>query len=414
MSKFFEYEKIEHKSGLNILLLPMKGFKTSYAVLGANYGSVDTEFYKNGKKVSSPAGIAHFLEHKLFENEDSDAFSRYAETGASANAFTSFDKTCYLFRTTDNFAKSLKILLDFSLNPYFSKETVQKEQGIIAEEIKMYKDNPGWQAFFGMLGGLYKNHPVKTDIAGSEESIAEITPEILYDCYNAFYNVHNMVLAVSGKVDKEEILSVCDELVKPQEKVEIQKAEINEPDEIVKSKIITEMKGIVPVYAIGYKEKIEKDILRQELLSSIVLDMIAGDISPLYKNMYNSGIINDSFSAEVFSGRDYLSFVFEGEGGNAEKVATEIQKEVARLKKDFPTKLFEIAKRELYGRSARAFDGVESLGNLGVSMYFSGYEPTDAIKTIETITAEEAENYFSKVLNPERSVLSMVGNGGKK
>ncbi|MBQ5320506.1 MAG: insulinase family protein [Oscillospiraceae bacterium] len=414
MNEFFKYEKIEHKSGLKILLLLMKGFKTSYAVLGANYGSVDTEFIRDGKKLSVPAGTAHFLEHKLFENEDCDAFSRYAETGASANAFTSFDKTCYLFRTTDNFKKSLEILLDFSLNPYFSEETVAKEQGIIAEEIKMYRDNPGWQAFFGMLGGMYKNHPVKTDIAGSEESIAKITPKILYDCYNAFYNVNNMVLAVSGKIDKEEILSVCDEMIKPQKKVEIEKISPQEPEEIVKNRVITEMTGVIPVYALGYKEKIGNDILRQELLSSIVLDMFAGDISPLYKRMYNSGIINDSFSAEVFSGRDYLSFVFEGEGGNAERVAEEIEKEASALRNNFPKELFEIAKRELYGRNARAFDGVESLGNLSVSMYFAGHEPLDAVKIIETITAEEAENYFKKILNPNRSVLSVAGNGGIK
>lgn len=413
MNQFLNYEIIEHKSGLKILLLPMKGYETSYAILGANYGSTDTVFYKDGKKIKVPAGTAHFLEHKLFENEDCDAFSKYAQTGASANAFTSFDKTCYLFRTTRNFEKSLEILLDFSLNPFFSEETVKKEQGIIAEEIKMYQDNPGWQAFFGMLDGMYENHPVKTDIAGSVQSISEITPEILYDCYGAFYNVHNMVLAVSGKVDKSEILSVCDRLIKPQKKVEILKETVIEPENVVKNKVYKEMKGIIPVFSLGFKEKIDpKNILKTELLSSIALDMFVGDISPLYKNMYNSGIINDSFSTEVFSGRDYLSFVFEGEAGNPEAVAKSVIKEAERIKNDFPKKLFEISKKEFYGRSARAFDSVEATANLGVSMYFANHEPLDAIKMLESITAEETEAYIKTILNPERSVLSVVGNGG--
>lgn len=412
MSKI-DFEIVRHKSGLNIIFLPMKNYNSSYAVLGADYGSVDTEFLKNGKRIAVPAGTAHFLEHKLFENEDNDAFAEYAKTGASANAFTSFDKTCYLFRTTTDFKESLEILLKYTLNPYFSEKTVQKEQGIIGEEIKMYQDNPGWRAFFGMLSGLYHNHPVKTDIAGTVESIRGITSEVLYDCFDAFYNVNNMVLAVSGAFDKETVLEVCDKMIKPSAPVKVEKLYTDEPTSVKETDVSCELPVSTPVYALGFKGKMNRNnILRTELLSTLALDVLAGDISRLYKEMYNSGIINNSFSTEVFSGKDYLSFVFEGEGGDPDRVRESVIKETTRIKNDFPKDLFETAKRELYGRHIRATDSVDSIGNLAVSMYFSGYSPDMSIKELETITAEEVSDYIKTAIDPADSTMCVAGKGG--
>ncbi len=414
INNILDFETVKHKSGLNVILLPLRDYNTSYALLGANYGSVDTEFKVNGKKICVPAGTAHFLEHKLFENEDNDAFDEYAKTGASANAYTSFDKTCYLFRTSDNFEKSLEILLKYTLNPYFTDKTVKKEQGIIAEEIKMYQDNPSWRVFFGMLGGLYHNHPVKTDIAGTVESIGKITPEILYNCFNAFYNPHNMVLAVSGKVDKDEVLAVCDKMIKETEEVKVEKVFCEEPDEVVEREIYIDLPVSSAVYGLAFKGKIDKkNILRTELLGSLALDVFAGDISSLYRDMYEKGLVNNSFSTEVFSGNDYLSFVFEGEGGNPERVRERIFEEIKRFNTDFPKDLFETAKRELYGRQIRACDSIEGLSSLAVSMYFSGYEPDRAIKELETITAEEVENYIKTSLLEDKSTLCVAGKGDK-
>ncbi len=190
-----KYYKVKHKSGLNIYVYEKEGYNSTYAVFGTRYGSINTTFSSNGgEKMTVPDGIAHYLEHKLFECEDGDAFAKYAKTGANANAFTSFDKTCYLFSTTDNFKESLEILLDFVQRPYFTEETVAKEQGIIGQEIKMYDDSPEWRVMFNLLEIMYHNHPVKIDIAGTVESIAKITPELLYKCYNTFYNLTNMAL----------------------------------------------------------------------------------------------------------------------------------------------------------------------------------------------------------------------------
>ena len=189
-----KYFEIDHKSGLKIFVYPKVNFSSSYAIFGTKYGSIDNCFKTEGDKVYTevPEGIAHFLEHKLFESEELDAFARYAETGASANAYTTFDKTCYLFSCSANFSSSLEILLDFVTKPYFTPETVKKEQGIIGQEIKMTNDEPGWASLFTLLKAMYKHHPVQIDIAGTTESIAEITDELLYKCYNTFYSLNNM------------------------------------------------------------------------------------------------------------------------------------------------------------------------------------------------------------------------------
>ncbi|MBR5134617.1 MAG: insulinase family protein, partial [Clostridia bacterium] len=181
-------DRIEHPSGLTIFVYPKRGFRSTYAMFATRYGSIDTSFVKDGERIDVPAGIAHYLEHKLFENEDCDAFERYAETGASANAYTSFDQTAYLFSCTQQVTESLEILLDFVQKPYFTEQTVEKERGIIGQEIRMGEDSPFRRVFCNLLKGLYSEHPVQTDIAGTVESIAQITPELLYDCYDTFYN----------------------------------------------------------------------------------------------------------------------------------------------------------------------------------------------------------------------------------
>ena len=212
-----KYTHIHHKSGLEILVCEMEGFSTTEAMFGTKYGSINTQFKTAADKdyCTVPEGIAHFLEHKLFENEDCDVFDLYAKTGASANAFTSFDKTCYFFSCSDNFKASLEILLSFVQSPYFTPESVAKEQGIIGQEIRMCDDDPGWRVFFNMLCGLYQKHPVRIDIAGTIESIAQITDDLLYRCYRTFYNLHNMVLAVAGNCTVDEVLEVADRLLKP-------------------------------------------------------------------------------------------------------------------------------------------------------------------------------------------------------
>ncbi|MBQ5883382.1 MAG: insulinase family protein [Clostridia bacterium] len=229
------YYSINHKSGLKIFVYPKKDYAQTYAVFGTKYGSIDTRFKRSDKKdfIEIPEGTAHFLEHKLFESEELDAFQRYAKTGASANAYTSFDRTCYLFTCTGHFKENFEILLDFVRHPYFTEETVQKEQGIIGQEINMYKDLPDWVCLFNMLEGMYHNHPVKIDIAGTKQSISQITADMLFSCYNTFYNLSNMALAVAGNVTPEEVVEIADRLLTTDEDVTVERAFKEEPETIV-------------------------------------------------------------------------------------------------------------------------------------------------------------------------------------
>ncbi|MBO7254718.1 MAG: insulinase family protein, partial [Clostridia bacterium] len=253
-----KYYYTKHSSGLDIYLFP-KSFTTTYAVFATKYGSIDRVFRVQGEMEDTtiPDGLAHFMEHKLFENEDgTDTFSRYAKFGGSANAYTSFEKTAYLFYATDNVKENLEVLLDFVRHPYFTKETVDKEQGIIGQEIKMYDDLPSWRVYFNMLSALYQNHPVKIDIAGTVESIAEITPEILHKTYKCFYNLSNMVLCLSGNIEMEDVLEVADKvLTSKDEEIKIERKYPAEPEEIAEEKIVQSLDVAIPLYNIGLKLK---------------------------------------------------------------------------------------------------------------------------------------------------------------
>ena len=233
-----KYYDIDHPSGLKILVMPKENYSSTYAIFATKYGSIDTMIQmSDGSFKEIPEGTAHFLEHKLFESEDLDAFERFAKTGASANAYTSFERTGYLFSCSANFKKNLEILLDFVQNPYFTQATVEKEQGIIGQEIDMYKDAPDWEVMFNCLRTMYHNLPVRIDIAGTQESIAQITAKTLYGCYDNFYNLHNMVLAVAGNADVDEIVEVADKVLKPVEGKMAQRKVIDEPEEVIDSYI---------------------------------------------------------------------------------------------------------------------------------------------------------------------------------
>src|SRR3954453_11844038 len=200
------HEKLEN--GLEVFILPKKGFNKTYATFTTKYGSIDNHFMPLEKSefLKVPDGIAHFLEHKLFEKEDGDVFQQFSKQGASANAFTSFTRTAYLFSSTSNVELNLDTLMDFVQEPYFSEKTVEKEKGIIGQEITMYDDNPDWRLYFGLIQNLYQNHPVKIDIAGTIESISHINKDLLYECYNTFYHPSNMLLFIVGPVDPNQFM----------------------------------------------------------------------------------------------------------------------------------------------------------------------------------------------------------------
>ncbi|HIZ56201.1 MAG TPA: insulinase family protein, partial [Firmicutes bacterium] len=288
-----EYIRVQHPSGLTILLYPMKGYSSVYAIFGTHYGSTNRTFKTaaDPEFVTVPDGIAHYLEHKMFESKEGDAFALFAKTGASANAFTSFDRTCYLFSCADHFQESLEILLSFVRDPYFTDENVQKEQGIIGQEIRMYDDNANWRVFFNLLGALYQNHPVKIDIAGTVESIAKIDKDLLYRCYRTFYSLQNMVLAIAGNFDPDEALAIADQLLTPDTDPQIQRSDYNEPAEIAKPEVVQQMEVSMPLFAIGYKMEPCSGIQQVQagIETEIVNLLLCGSGSPLYRRLYDQG-----------------------------------------------------------------------------------------------------------------------------
>lgn len=408
-----KYYEIDHKSGLKIFVMPKENYKSTYAVFGTKYGSVDTRFKRSDSDEFTvvPEGIAHFLEHKLFESEELDAFTRYAETGASANAYTSFDKTCYLFQCSDRFEDSLRILLDFVTHPYFTKETVEKEQGIIGQEITMYYDVAGWMSTFNLLRCLYKNHPVRIDIAGTVESISEITDKLLYDCYNTFYNLHNMALVVVGNADADRIVAICDECLEKAENVSVERSFEDEPRDIVKSYDEYHLAMSVPVFSFGYKEKCEtpERTLKEIVETNILLEVLIGESSPLYSSLIEKGLINSQFSKEYFVGYGYEAIMFDGESTNPQAVADEIKRDVARLKKDgIDDELFETVRRNLYGKEIMQYNDIDAVANGMISCYFSDYGIFDTMDIYKNVTKADIEKRLFEVMDEKYSALSVV------
>ena len=402
-----------HKSGLRVKMCFLEDFKSAYTIIGTKYGSADNCFMVDGETefTKVPDGIAHFLEHKLFQNEEGEnAFDLFSQTGASANAYTSFEKTSYLFSCTSKFRENLEILLGFVTKPYFTKESVEKELGIIGQEIQMYNDDPDWKVYFNALDCMYVNNPIKVDIAGTEESIAQITPELLYRCYDAFYDLRNMVLTVVGNFDENEVIEVCDKILVEKTAKKVKKFSADEPNDISCSYKEQNMDVSMPHFQIAFKldDRGEKNNELDSVLCEILLDVIAGESSPLYRKLYDSGLINDAFGGETFAGRDYIAYLFSGEAEEPEKVRQMILEEIARIRcEGIDQKLFTASKKALYGRYVRIFDKPSALASFILSCTFAGVEIYDIIEQVASATAEDVMNIINRT-NPHNVVLSVV------
>lgn len=410
-----KYFYMKHPSGLNIYVYPKEEYSSTYAIFGTKFGSINNKFKMiSGDIKEVPDGIAHYLEHKLFEGKDTDAFSEYAKTGASANAFTSFDKTAYLFSCTDNFEESLKILLNFVQSPYFTEETVKKEQGIIGQEIKMYEDSPEWNVLFNLLNAMYHNHPVKTDIAGTVESIAKITPELLYDCYENFYSLNNMSLCIAGNVDSEKIFQIIDQDLKFRTSKNFKSESIfpEEPREVVKKYVSKNFEIASPIFNFGFKEDITNIEVNSEYLAyiDVILYSIASKSSRMYEKLLNEELINtSSFSYEYFHGPNYASIIFSGESKDPKKVSEIITEEIKSLHKSGLDKtMFEISKKSLYGQNISIFNSMPSIANILLDFSFSSRKFFDYITNISKANIDNANKIFDKILNPEYTSLSVV------
>lgn len=408
---------LQHSSGLPIYVWPKEGYASAYAVFATKYGSIDSAYVSadTDKVVELPAGIAHYLEHKLFENEDCDAFERYAKTGASANAYTSFDHTAYLFSCTRQLNESLEILLDFVQKPYFTEKTVEKERGIIGQEIRMCEDSPSRTVFCNLLEGLYHNHPVRVDIAGTVESIAQITPELLYGCYHRFYNLRNMVLSVAGNVTCEQVEILADKLLKPAPAYDSKRPPVDEPRTAFRA--VTEVKMPVsePLFYLGYKvpqnttEGLLDASAKETAAAAVLQELLGGRANPLYAQLMNEGLINASFGVEYFDGPGYGVWIIGGESKNPNAVCEAFRRERDRmLHEGISAEEFETARKAVYGQMISHFDSVEGCGDIAVDAHFSGRNPFALLDAVATLTKDVVETRLKGDFDEAASSLSIV------
>ena len=347
----------------------------------------------------------------MFESEELDAFARFAKTGASANAFTSFDRTCYLFSCSTNFEENFKILLDFVQHPYFTEETVRKEQGIIGQEIQMYDDSAPWQVLMNLLGALYKEHPIRIDIAGTVESIAKINADLLYDCYNTFYNLNNMFICVAGNIDAQNVFDLCDKLLQTKEPVEIQRFMPKEENQVEKEKVEVTLPVSKPLFAIGFKEKCENPTktLKEKVLSEIILKCIFGNDSLLYKELFDSKLINDSFGAEYFNGYGYACSIIEGESDYPEKVKEVINRYLnTYLEKGILEEDIKRAVKVYYSEEVCGFNSAENIVMNMVECAFNKTEVFEEFDIIKNITQEDVAKRLKEMFDISNSSISIV------
>lgn len=396
--------------GTEVFMLPMKGWSTAVAQFTARFGSQDNAFFADGKLIEIPDGTAHYLEHKLFESEEKDAFSLFAQTGASCNAGTSFDYTQYYFSCADNFRKNLEILLGFVSEPYFTEENVEKERGIIGQEITMYRDNPSWRVFTNLLEGIYVNNPVRLDIAGTVESIAKITPKTLTDCYNAYYNPSNMFLCAAGNIDPDEIVEICEKKLKTAKRFEVKTADYNEPYEVNKRLVRMSMPVAKPIFEIGFKRPAvygEQEI-SDYIYYNILLDMIFGSSSEFYEQMREDGILNDEWSVSVFNGRGHLFLAARGESGSPKLVLEKMQELFRYFKKNPPEReLFERVKKATYGSLVKEFVNVRSVCTTLSEAALSKVSPFSAVNAAASADYETLLKKLADV-DEENACISII------
>ena len=401
-------------NGLRVRVVPKKGFSGYFACFGTYYGSVMRSFDLHGQRRDTPAGVAHYLEHKMFDMPDGDnVLQSMTATGADPNAFTSYDETVYYFRCTEHFEDNLRMLLRFVSTPYFTPETVAKEQGIIAQEIRMYDDEPDNAVYVDLMKLLYPTHAVRDDIAGTVESIAEIDAETLYDCHRAFYTPGNMCLCVEGDVDCARICAIAEEVLGT-EPGEIPRPVVPEED-TVPEKLYTErvMSVSAPLFVLGAAFRPDTaDPQRERIVAKLAMRMLCGSSSPFYARLYREGLLNRSFSYGADFPANTAQLSAGGESRDPKRVYEELLAEVERIAREgFESDRFERARRASLGSRLRGFEDFDSvcLGSFEAARY--GCCVFDSPALLASITAEECRDFLTRVLTRERTVLSVVRPG---
>ncbi len=386
-------------NGLQVYVLPKEGFQKTYATFSTRYGSVDNHFgIGDGPLTRVPDGIAHFLEHKMFEEPTGDIFATFASQGASANAFTSFDRTVYLFSATEQIEANLTTLINFVQNPYFTDQNVDKEKGIIAQEINMYSDNPDWRVYYGLIEALYQVHPVHIDIAGTVESIYKIDKEMLYRCYETFYHPSNMLLFIVGGVDAEKVFELVrsNQAAKTYEPLgEIKRFFEPEPQGVNTPRKAIQLQVSLPKCLFGFKEKANgldsAALLRRDVATKLMLETFLGSSSPIYQQLYDDNLISDSFGYEYNCSTDYGFSIIGGDTKDPDALVERVKEAATSMQQSgLDAEAFERTKRKRIGSYLRMLNSPESIAGEFTRYKFRGQDLFELLPAYESITLDEA------------------------
>ncbi len=400
-------------NGLPVCIVPKKGFSRKYALFATRYGGMDMRFRLNGQWLDTPAGIAHYLEHKMFDTEDGNALQELAMNGAEPNAFTSNAITCYYFDSTEKFYENLEILLSFVSVPYFTDESVEKEQGIIGQEIGMIEDNPEWQVYKQLMQSLYHTSPARTPVAGSVESIREITAQTLYDCHKAFYTPANMCLVVVGDVEPQQVLDIARRVL-PKDSGELIERDYGEeePTEAAQAYAEERMEVSMPSFLVGFKcppQHGGEEQHRFAAIGELACDVLMGESSPLYARLYSQGLINGSFGA-AFDILPGAAYAYAGGDSKDPKAVTEaILAEAQRLVREGVDE--DYYKRIVNANFGAALRELNSFESIAVSMAegrFQGYDPYRFPEIYDSITAADVLAFLRENVTRSHMALSVI------
>lgn len=406
-------EKLEN--GMKVIIIPKKNTKKKYAIWGTNFGSIDNRFImpETNEEVFIPDGVAHFLEHKMFEQPDgTNSLDTLMALGIDANAYTTNDHTAYLFECTDHFYEGLDELMDYVQHPYFTDENVEKEKGIIGQEINMYDDDPGWRLYMNAMDCLYKENPIKVDIAGSIESISEITPDVLYKCYNTFYHPSNMTMVLCGDFEPEAILAEIKKRLLPKEsQAEIKRIYPEKETQINKSEKTVQMEVSTPMFMIGYKdtENSEENRIQKHIAIEIILNMVIGKSSDLYKELYESGTLLSQPDLDYEWSSQYAHILISGFSKNPELIKKRMDETIQKMKEQgLNEEHFNRIKKKIYGDYVVEYNSVADIARMFLSDSMKKINSFDYIEEFETVTKEYTESVLKNIFKSENEIISVV------
>ncbi len=428
--KIIESSRIKEKAyietlenGLTVIIIPKEKANKKYIIWGTHFGSIDNRFImpKTKEEVFIPDGVAHFLEHKMFEQKDgTNSLDTLMALGIDANAYTTNDHTAYLFECTNNFYEGLDELMDYVQNPYFTDQNVEKEKGIIGQEIKMYDDDPGWQLYMNAMDCMYKENPIKIDIAGSVESISKITPDVLYKCYNTFYNPSNMVMVACGDFEPENLLEEIKKRLLPRESQgEIRRIYPEVENKINKPYKEVEMEVSTPIFAVGFKDtdllkENRKEIVKKHIAIEIILNLLIGKSSDLYKELYESGDLLAEPDLDYEFSDEYAHILISGQSKNPQKIQQKIQEKIEEFEKGLNKENFDRIKKKIYGDYVIEYNSIGDIARMFLADKMKQINSFDYIEEYDTVTKEYTEEILKNVFKKENMILSVVkGNETK-